>query len=476
MEEALRRAFMTNLQRQRQQTPDEQYADTPPIEYDDSLDSPQDEFGQTLSWTDDDKTPVTEVNPQRQPSGSDVFSGQQTPTIQPESMDDETKAYIDVLHSGAGGRSFAKDLEGFMTFVPDEQRKKVFDKLNIPHDHPDPKQAMIEAFGHVEPAPDDEQRPSVESIEQWVQGLDAAGINEALQFYGLHGERDEDKARGMLSLAVQSYNKGNRQPPQMDNDPGFNSDARTAMERTPAAKLRELGAGEAGANESFLVTFENGEQGIFKPSAGEKYLRRGIPVKNYYRREVAASLIADLLGMHDMVPPTTFRHEQDQGIGSIQQIVDGEPAGALDKNDRFKDSEGALRAAIFDYIIGHQDRHTNNWMIRPDGKIVLIDNGLAFPVEKSRSDFDLGKRHRTLEFLRHASDNNLELPDLRSLGRSWPAIENAMRSSGIEDAAIALTKQRFDAITSGRFKYFGLLPSPWHTTPYAPNIPLKRYL
>ncbi len=36
-------------------------------------------------------------------------------------------------------------------------------------------------------------------------------------------------------------------------------------------------------------------------------------------------------------------------------------------------------AAAFDFLIGNTDRHDGNWMIKADGKMMLIDHGLTFP-------------------------------------------------------------------------------------------------
>jgi len=103
--------------------------------------------------------------------------------------------------------------------------------------------------------------------------------------------------------------------------------------------------------------------------------------------ERAAYIISEILDLH-IVPPTVLRLI-DGMVASAQVWVDGEcpriPIPAL------------LKA--FDYIIQQGDRHTGNWLVRPDGGFWAIDNAFAF-------DYVVEK----------FSGNSKDLPDSFKLG------------------------------------------------------------
>lgn len=227
--------------------------------------------------------------------------------------------------------------------------------------------------------------------------------------------------------------------------------------RTTAVKgMKPLDQGGAG-RAKMLFTLKDGRKAVFKPSLGEEDMRKSIPTGTHYLREAAASSVADVLGFGDMVPPTVVRKEDDS-VGSIQEFVNYAESAfrvAADEGDEasFDGGEEAARAAIFDYIIGQTDRHHGNWLLK-DGKIVLIDNGLAFPTKRDLGDFI------DVEFWRYATENNLSMPDVTDMKGKWDALERSLRSIGIEQEAINLTKERFDAVTSGEYHKVSELPNP----------------
>lgn len=157
------------------------------------------------------------------------------------------------------------------------------------------------------------------------------------------------------------------------------------LQGSPITNTKNLGGG---ANESKKVTFSDGTHGVWKPSDGEaEGLRDTVPDGTFYRREAAASSIAKITGMADLVPETVERNIGGK-IGSMQRWVDNSRV-ADDAGDRMWNGEKDLaRAAAFDMMIGNTDRHSGNWMVeRSTGKLALIDNGLAFPtgMEEHRS-------------------------------------------------------------------------------------------
>ncbi len=230
--------------------------------------------------------------------------------------------------------------------------------------------------------------------------------------------------------------------------------AQHALHHTPV--VREEPVGVRSANATNKLTFADGTQGVFKPWGGERGLRDGIDMGTYWRREVAASDVAELLGFGDLVPPTAFRRHDGQE-GSVQRFVpDALPAHYVTEQARFDGQTDAGRAAVFDYLTANTDRHTGNWLMTPEGKLVLIDNGLAFPHTIDHTDFV------DQEFLANAAVNNLPVPDLTHLRDRWPAVEAALERAGLEHTAIAYTKWRFDQLTSGNYWTVGQLPAYWN--------------
>lgn len=141
------------------------------------------------------------------------------------------------------------------------------------------------------------------------------------------------------------------------------------------------------ANVSHIITLGDGSKAVFKPESGE--LKEGIGTRKnvkgrYFAREAAASDVADLFGMKDMVPATVVRDVKGLGKGSAQAFVPGaKPAAELDYEEQWDGKKDMARAAALDYVIGNQDRHNGNWLIKdagtPNAKMILIDHGLSFP-------------------------------------------------------------------------------------------------
>lgn len=250
---------------------------------------------------------------------------------------------------------------------------------------------------------------------------------------------------------------GNRpvtEPPPQPQSPDYWTPSRVEAARSPIVDEAPLGGG---INETIRLSFANGQHGVFKPQSGEdkKVLRFGVPVGSQHRREVAASVIADLLGFGDLVPSTSYR-EHNGKTGSVQNYVDSKAASLV--SSKYDGQTDAARAALFDYIIGHMDRHQNNWMVQnpqANPKLVLIDNGLSFPTYHFERDFSRGR-----EFWKYATGVwNLPMPDTTGMIEAWPRVEAALRDVGIEEPAIALTKRRFLTAVSGNYHKISELPA-----------------
>lgn len=208
-------------------------------------------------------------------------------------------------------------------------------------------------------------------------------------------------------------------------DDGPESLTARSMATEPFLTQEPLGGG---ANGSYRVKI-GAIDGVWKPSNEEDILRFGVRQGSYYRREAAAHSIAKIIGIPHLVPLTVERR-QGNTVGSVQQWVpDAKVAADFDDDDpRIYDGEDDHKlATAFDYLIGNTDRHDGNWMIDKDGKLHLIDNGLAFP-------YNNHDKFRSYLF-NTAARTSLKVPEAVN---SWDGdkIANELKKHNIEQEAI----------------------------------------
>ena len=160
-----------------------------------------------------------------------------------------------------------------------------------------------------------------------------------------------------------------------------------AAQQTRQAQLDLLREGELdiegrmpwSSNATFLVNLCHGEargQGIYKPLRGERPLWDFEP--GLYKREVAAYLLSEAMGMH-IVPPTIVR-DGSFGEGSVQWFVDADHQEhyftiyekRADLHDRLREM------AVFDVIANNTDRKSGHCLLASDGSMWGIDHGLCF--------------------------------------------------------------------------------------------------
>lgn len=218
-----------------------------------------------------------------------------------------------------------------------------------------------------------------------------------------------------------------------------------------------------GVSETYVVKLAGGGEAYYKPTRGDRYAKGGVPPGTYARREAAAYGVAAAMGMDDLIPPTVVRERGlPQGVGSVQAARSGRKQREVDYDARFGADEADLaRAAVLDYVLGSSDRHTNNWLIGDDGKLILIDNSLSLPVEYRAGDYFRPTRPDHFLLLREAAARGLPLPNLHGLASRWPDVENALRAQGIEEEAITLARERFAEVVSGQYATVGDLPAFW---------------
>lgn len=203
-----------------------------------------------------------------------------------------------------------------------------------------------------------------------------------------------------------------------------------------------------GVQDSWILEFQNGEHGVFKPESGESIsMRDNGPTCAV--REVASSDIAQMVGMDDLVPEAIMR-EVDGQLGSIEAFVpNSSEGGAVSMSDSPKGQ--IARSAAWDYFVGNTDRHGGNWMVDKDnGNIQLIDNGLTFPGNGNDRSF----RSNLFDEARH--DNILIPPDVVHWMEKWDDIEAYMSKNGFTSSQIESAHWRLQQL--GAKERFGDLP------------------
>lgn len=256
------------------------------------------------------------------------------------------------------------------------------------------------------------------------------------------------------------------------------------LEKANIIDIRQLGDGESGATDSFLVALEGGGRALMKPpawttgtkveEAEEGWLTtegaRSVPHGTAHKREAAAFDAYQSLGLTDFVPPTSIRNHEGQAM-SMQSWAEGykpiissfdnensslrkaftakfgkdtKPENAVkhllelvpeSKQEQLleKLSDGAVAAIAFN----HNDQHMDNVIINDDWDIKFIDNSMAFGNGmdgcKNQIHRDLHRAGRKLKI----SDKLLQKFDSTSLG-------DLKRSLGgnLEDWAVGQTYLR----------------------------------
>ena len=133
------------------------------------------------------------------------------------------------------------------------------------------------------------------------------------------------------------------------------------------------------SNSTFLVSIiDKGElvKAIYKPMRGEKPLWDFEP--GLHRREVAAYLLAEAMGLH-FVPPTILR-DGPHGEGSVQLLIEANPDehyfAIFEERQELHDQFRAMCA--FDIVANNTDRKSGHVLVDKDSRVWGIDHGLCF--------------------------------------------------------------------------------------------------
>lgn len=150
--------------------------------------------------------------------------------------------------------------------------------------------------------------------------------------------------------------------------------------------LGQVGSG-SGTNETRLLQLES-TRAYAKPFVGvndRAANHYGQSTRQQPLHEVAAWRLAAFLGppWDRLVPPCVLR-AVDGDLAAVSTERAGYPAGVKYDYDtgqveRYEpDPDQITAAAVFDVLIGQQDRHPGNCLVDESGDLTLIDHGFAF--------------------------------------------------------------------------------------------------
>jgi hypothetical protein len=161
----------------------------------------------------------------------------------------------------------------------------------------------------------------------------------------------------------------------------------------------------------------------------------------FYLREIAASLLNDVLGRNedglgDLVP-LTFKATVEGEVGSIQLYDEVAQSPYLLSGKQKLDRVALEKARVFDFLIDNADRNGGNWLVRKRGGRlvpVLIDHGVCFPLAPVGALV-----HWRLDGMTHLMPSKAPLSEETKgfIARISPeAVANVLAKSGIERRAV----------------------------------------
>ena len=142
----------------------------------------------------------------------------------------------------------------------------------------------------------------------------------------------------------------------------------------------------AGFTKTMLSVYGHPHRGIYKPRINP-ILHPLNAISGSHRKEVAAYELDKLLGIF-MVPYTRKIVTSEYGVGSEQFFVRNS-IRARDMGNyntfrprKFSSPHGRNQKdrnmLFFDWLISNYDRNLDNYLLTPDGTVVMIDHGFSF--------------------------------------------------------------------------------------------------
>lgn len=151
-----------------------------------------------------------------------------------------------------------------------------------------------------------------------------------------------------------------------------------------------------GVQNSYVVTFDNGDKAIWKPFDPNN----GWNHPACAEQEVGGYQISEFFGW-DLVPQTEFMSYKG-AKGSVQKWIDNATAGII--GDESTNALAIHRTAVLDLMIGNRDRNNGNYIVGPDGRFRAIDQGFGWrDLSKSGVLSDVMYGEESLRALNHSN-------------------------------------------------------------------------
>jgi len=172
-------------------------------------------------------------------------------------------------------------------------------------------------------------------------------------------------------------------------------------------------------------------------------LRRTIEEGGKLKRDISSYELSEAFGFN-LVAKTELINES-KVRGSAMDFLDGYVTGRKAEKEWFqKVSSRKVQAMyLFDIVLGHQDRHADNFMINSSGDLKLIDNDLVLHnVEKLRWH----NYTNINELFPHAIGKIDPIVKDKVMSLDEDNIVEILRANGISDNAITFALNRFKYI------------------------------
>jgi hypothetical protein len=309
------------------------------------------------------------------------------------------------------------------------------------------------------------ERPQKNQVKAELKRLGIAAPHLGAK-YGLPPQPAGFKVKAALEMFGRPYKElSTQEKNQLKADlrnrgvirPMGSGEAKEGEKELREAKVVSVKPLGGGINETKLVTLEGGIKAVFKePSENDSMVRGNIKSGKGPEREVGAWEVAKLAGYEDIVPPTVFR-TMDGKAGSLMKFWDGDLARKIAEKDDYMNKRPAAydgdtdlhRTAMFDYVIGNEDRHMGNWLVG-NGKLQLIDHGLSFPDR----EFSYGSRGNVKimdEVARRERREGQAAMSVADAGKPFlenkDAILSALTKLGLSEESVKGVGSRIDRIS-----------------------------
>lgn len=180
------------------------------------------------------------------------------------------------------------------------------------------------------------------------------------------------------------------------------SPAETKLSTGEITNKQNLGGGI----NTTLIGEIDGQKVIIKPKSGlaRGVMRHNIPPGHDLERELSGYMVAKRMGI-DM--PATVLRKTPEDRAMVQEFSEG----TVGKNtsDGWRTARNLDEIALFDAVIGNEDRHAGNFLVR-DSKIIPIDHGMSFP----RAGSGWGNEYVIQERI-HAGGKGLKTAEMKLL-------------------------------------------------------------